>query len=87
MAKIVQESHIIGAKGVNAFERYCLNHSPLLVWREETKNDYGIDGEIEFTYQTEDNKTAVSGKIIKIQLKSTEKKDIYRERQQMILNL
>ena len=74
MAKIVSETHITGAKGVNAFERYCLNHTPLLVWREETKNDYGIDGEVEFTYRTNDNKLAVSGKIIKVQLKSTDKK-------------
>ena len=74
MAKIVDNNHLIGAKGVNAFEKYCLNHSPVLIWREETKNDYGIDGEVEFTFITPDNKTAVSGRIIKIQLKSTESK-------------
>jgi len=44
MSKIVQESHIVGKEGVNAFEKYCLEHEPTILWREENVNDFGIDG-------------------------------------------
>lgn len=71
MPKYIHDNQVIGAKGVNAFEKYCLEHEPVLVWREETKNDFGVDGEVEFTEKTKDGKTTVIGKIIKIQLKST----------------
>jgi uncharacterized protein YktA (UPF0223 family) len=74
MSKYIGENQITGAKGVNAFEKYCLDHNPILIWREETKNDFGIDGEIEFTYRTPNGKIAVEGKVIKVQLKSTKLK-------------
>ena len=72
MSKYVSKSQIIGEKGVSAFYNYCTRHSPFIIFREESKNDFGIDGEVEFTY-TDDNKRIVaSGEIIKIQIKSTE---------------
>jgi len=39
--------------------------------REEAKNDFGIDGEIELTETNEAGKRAATGKILKLQLKST----------------
>lgn len=71
MSKIVNETHILGEKGVNAFATYCNRHKPYIIWREETKNDFGIDGEIELTRINENGKTEATGEIIKIQLKST----------------
>lgn len=72
MAKIVSENHIRGEEGVNAFATYCNRHKPYIIWREETKNDFGIDGEVELTRVNSNGKTEASGEIIKIQLKSTE---------------
>lgn len=72
MGKYISKSQITGEKGVAAFYNYCTKHSPFIIFREESKNDFGIDGEVEFTY-TDDNKRIVaSGEIIKIQIKSTE---------------
>ncbi len=73
MSKIVRQEYITGEKGVSSFNSYCTNHEPFLVFREEAKHDFGIDGEIELTRLTQDNKTEVTGKILKIQLKSTKK--------------
>ncbi|SHG24863.1 protein of unknown function [Fodinibius roseus] len=71
MGKIVNESHIVGKEGVNAFERYCLEHKPTILWREENVNDFGIDGEVELTRVNERGKEEVTGKIIKVQIKSS----------------
>ena len=56
MRKIVTRNHIIGRKGVNAFERFCLNQKPELLWKEETVNDFGIDGEVELVAIKNDGK-------------------------------
>ena len=56
MAKIVSSQHITGEKGVVKFSSFCVNHSPYLIFREESKNDFGIDGEVELTSVNEDNK-------------------------------
>lgn len=73
MPKYINQSQITGEKGVAAFHRYCTLHSPFIIFREESKNDFGIDGEIEFTYTDANNKKIVTGEIVKIQIKSTEK--------------
>jgi hypothetical protein len=69
--KIVNESFRTARLGVNAFERYCLKHNPIIIWREESTADFGIDGELELCSINEDKKTEPSGKILKVQLKST----------------
>ncbi|PQJ77685.1 DUF4365 domain-containing protein [Polaribacter porphyrae] len=74
MPKIVSDQHITGEKGVANFQLYCINHSPTLLFREEQKYDYGIDGEIELTKITNDGKKEATGEIIKVQLKSTKEK-------------
>jgi hypothetical protein len=71
MSKTVNQTHITGEEGVNAFATYCNKHRPYIIWREETKNDFGIDGEVELTYKNDSGKIEPTGKIIKIQLKST----------------
>lgn len=71
MGKEVTQTHITERLGVNAFEHYCLKHDPLLIWRETRVSDFGIDGEIELVEISPENKKIASGKIIKIQLKST----------------
>lgn len=71
MAKIVQQNHITAEKGVTKFASYCINHIPVILFREETKHDYGVDGEIELTRTNDEGKTEATGEIIKIQLKST----------------
>ncbi len=77
MAKIVSSQHITGEKGVVKFSSFCVNHSPYLIFREESKNDFGIDGEVELTSVNEDNKIEATGQILKIQLKSTVKGGSY----------
>lgn len=72
MSKYVSKSQVIGEKGVAAFYNYCARHSPFIIFREESKNDFGIDGEVEFTYTDENKRIVASGEIIKIQIKSTE---------------
>lgn len=74
MAKIVSEQHLTGEKGVVNFNLYCLNHKPELLFREEQKYDYGVDGEVELTKPTSDGKREATGNIVKIQLKSTKEK-------------
>lgn len=70
--KFINQSQITGDKGVAAFHYYCIQHTPYIIFREESKNDFGIDGEIEFTKTDENNKKLVTGEILKIQIKSTE---------------
>lgn len=71
MSKIITPQHITGEKGVVKFASFCVQHSPYLIFREETKNDFGIDGEVELTTINIDNKIEATGQILKIQLKST----------------
>lgn len=71
MGKTVNESHITGRKGVNKFEKYCLNHDPPILWKPENVNDFGIDGEVELTAINKEGKTEATGQVIKIQIKST----------------
>lgn len=74
MGKIVGKNHIIAEKGVVKFSSYCINQKPEILFREETKHDYGVDGEIELTRKNEEGKIEATGEIIKVQLKSTELK-------------
>jgi len=71
MSKVVSQTHITGDKGVAAFHTYCASHEPYVLWRAETSNDFGIDGEIELTSLTSEGKTEVTGEILKVQIKST----------------
>jgi len=71
--KYINQSQITGEKGVAAFYSYCVQHEPFIIFREESKNDFGIDGEIEFTKIDKHNRKVVTGEILKVQIKSTEK--------------
>ncbi|MBS1681589.1 MAG: hypothetical protein OJF59_001831 [Cytophagales bacterium] len=71
MSKIVSESHVTGDKGVAAFHQYCANHIPFIIWRAETVNDFGIDGEVELTSLNSNGKLEATGEILKVQIKST----------------
>lgn len=71
MSKIILESHVTGDKGVAAFHSFCANHSPFILWRPETVNDFGIDGEVELTAKNANGKLEATGEILKIQIKST----------------
>ena len=71
MAKYISEQQITGELGVNQFEHYCLKHKPWILFREELKHDYGIDGEVEIAEIGSDSKVKASGEIIKVQIKST----------------
>jgi len=73
MSKIILDSHITGDKGVAAFHTYCANHSPFILWRSETVNDFGIDGEVELTASNSSGKLEATGEILKVQIKSTTK--------------
>ncbi len=70
MSKIVRDTHVTGMKGVNLFEQYCLQHKPVIVFRETLKSDFGIDGEIEMTSVNEEKKVEPTGEILKIQIKT-----------------
>lgn len=74
MGKVVAQNHITAEKGVTKFALYCANHEPFIIFREETKHDYGIDGEIEITRNTTQGKREATAKVIKIQLKATKSK-------------
>jgi hypothetical protein len=69
--KIVQDTHIIGERGVIKFHEYCNKHSPYICFREITRNDFGIDGEVEIVQVREDGKKYITGQLIKVQLKSS----------------
>lgn len=77
MTKIVRTTHIIGERGVNAFADYCNRHKPYIIFREVTKNDFGIDAEVELTAVNEDGKIEPTGEILKVQIKSTEQDASY----------
>ncbi len=73
MPKYIQDQHITGELGVNQFHAYCLKHKPFIIFREESKSDFGIDGEVEIAEYDETKKLVASGEIIKVQIKSTSK--------------
>ena len=79
MSKTVLASHIIGERGVNAFENYCNRHQPYIIWRETIKNDFGIDGEVELTEVTSDGKTRPISQTLKVQIKSTQSDKSYMQ--------
>jgi hypothetical protein len=71
MGKQIRQSHIVGETGVIEFHRYCVNHQPYILFREQSKNDFGIDGEAELTRVNEERKIEPTAEIIKIQIKSS----------------
>jgi len=71
MAKFVNETHITGERGVIVFSEYCNKHKPYIIFREVTKNDFGIDGEVEIVRTNEEGKKEATGEILKVQIKST----------------
>ena len=56
MGKIVRDSHRVGEAGVLLFHKYCNDHKPFIIFREVTKHDFGIDGELEITQKNEQAK-------------------------------
>lgn len=70
MPKIIRDTHVTGMKGVNLFERYCLQHNPVIIFRETLKSDFGIDAELEMTEFNEEKKVQPTGETIKIQIKT-----------------
>lgn len=77
MSKIVNPSHTTSRKGVDSFALYCSSHIPQILWREETVNDFGVDGEIELTAKNSEGKTEATGEILKIQIKATNSYNSY----------
>ncbi|QEC44813.1 DUF4365 domain-containing protein [Pseudobacter ginsenosidimutans] len=70
MSKIVSDSHVTGMKGTNLFERYCLHHQPVIIFKETLKSDFGIDADLEMMEKNENGKTTPTGEIIKVQVKT-----------------
>lgn len=70
MGKTVQQAHITGESGVIKFKDYCNRHKPFIIFREIKEHDYGVDGEVELV-KLVNEKLVASGKVIKVQLKST----------------
>lgn len=77
MGKIVNPSHTTSRRGVDSFALYCSCHKPQILWREETVNDFGVDGEIELTAKNQDGKVEATGEILKIQIKATSSYNSY----------
>jgi hypothetical protein len=71
MTKYISKSQIVGDKGVAKFHSYCVKHDPYIIFREKSKHDFGIDGEIELVRKNEENKNEVTGEIIAVQIKSS----------------
>lgn len=71
MTKIVRDTHIIGERGVIRFNEYCNRHIPYIMFKENVKHDFGIDGEVEIIKTNEEGKKIASGEILKVQIKST----------------
>ena len=80
MPKKVKKSHKVAEAGINAFATYCNRHQPYILWREEPKNDFGIDGEVESTSDDNGQDSEATGQIFKIQIKSTEKGSYIKNR-------
>jgi hypothetical protein len=77
MGKIVKESYRVGEAGVILFNNYCNEHNPFIIFREVTKHDFGIDGELELTRKNEDGKTEATAEILKVQIKSVNSDNSY----------
>ena len=77
MSKIVKSSHSTSRQGVDTFALYCSSHKPQILWREETVNDFGVDGEIELTEKNSEGKIEATGKILKVQVKATSSYNSY----------
>jgi hypothetical protein len=77
MTKIIKDSHKVGEEGVLLFNKYCNQHKPFIIFREVTKHDFGIDGEMELTRTNENNKTEALGEILKVQIKSVNSDNSY----------
>jgi hypothetical protein len=71
MAKIVNDTHIIGERGVIRFHDYCNSHYPYICFREVLRNDFGIDGEVELVRVNEEGKKEMTGELLKVQIKSS----------------
>ncbi|MBK0401802.1 DUF4365 domain-containing protein [Adhaeribacter sp. BT258] len=71
MPKFVNNTHVTGERGVLAFSTYCNKHNPYIIFREVTKNDFGIDGEVEIVRTNEEGKKEATGEVLKVQIKST----------------
>lgn len=77
MGKIVKDSYKTGEAGVILFNQYCNQHKPFIIFREVTKHDFGIDGELELTRKSEDGKTEATAEILKVQIKSVNSSNSY----------
>ncbi len=77
MGKIVRDSHQTGEQGVVLFSQYCSQHSPFIIFREVTKHDFGIDGELELTRKNEEGKTEATAEILKVQIKTVKSDNSY----------
>jgi tetratricopeptide (TPR) repeat protein len=67
------QTRTIDNLGLARLTKFCAKHKPQLSWRETPKDDIGLDGEIELY----DKKGKPHAKVIKVQLKSTEKDNSY----------
>ncbi len=67
------QTRTIDNLGLARLTNFCAKHKPQLSWRETPKDDIGLDGEIELY----DKKGKPHAKVIKVQLKSTEKDNSY----------
>jgi hypothetical protein len=77
MSKIVKNSHSVSRRGVDSFALYCSSHMPQILWREESINDFGVDGEIELTAMNSERKIEATGEILKVQIKATSSYNSY----------
>jgi len=69
MSKTIQNSKFVEQAGLDRISQEVRNMGHL--WREITKDDYGIDGEIELLKaKPSGDGREVSGKIIKVQAKA-----------------
>ncbi len=67
------QTRTIDNLGLARLTTFCAKHKPQLSWRETPKDDIGLDGEIELY----NKKGKPHAKVIKVQLKSTEKDNSY----------
>jgi hypothetical protein len=77
MGKIVKDTYKTGESGVILFNNYCNQHTPYIIFREVTKHDFGIDGELELTRKNEDGKTEATAEILKVQIKAVNSSNSY----------
>lgn len=77
MGKIVKDSYRVAEEGVHRFNAYCIRHKPFIIFREVTKHDFGIDGELELTQINEQGKTEATARILKVQLKAVNSDNSY----------